>query len=414
MKKYLHLFSATLLAILILSSCQQAEERGHLKFGLDLTEDSALKAATDEREVVAALVSVQDINGGMVYDKEYLELIRFGDQFVTRSLMLSVGDFMLTEFMLIDASGEVVWATPKEGSRLANLVKTPLPQYFGIHPNETTSMDVQVVRVFEYQPGDFGYAEFNIDFVNRFCLKVAFNYRCMEYWNDSTPAILDPSGAPIYQPRITIWAGDHTVLDEPLLAGLNHFNLPVLDTYYSVVAFGCQGEPLLEEKFSLDELMQFRCREDFPPLVIGSEPGGNVIITPEGLQQPNIQQGIFGQLTMPVYVDGSMDNVDVFPMVRDVYFFPYYLLDSMYTFAPIDCYFPMEMIWEEPLAIVRSNSDGFFQAPMDPGAYLYLVRTEGGYYWDAYISSHRPGFVEVFPGKVTELSIHVVDCSMWQ
>ena len=175
MKRYLHFISAIFMGIIILSSCKQVEESGHLKFGLDLTEEATLKAATMEREVVAALVSIQSVNGEMVYDKEYLELIRFGDQFVTRSMKLPMGEFMLTEFMLTDASGEVIWATPKEGSRLAKLVSTPLPQYFGIHPNETTSLDIQVIRVFDHQPGDFGYAEFNIDFVNRFCLKVALN-----------------------------------------------------------------------------------------------------------------------------------------------------------------------------------------------------------------------------------------------
>ncbi|MFH0759060.1 MAG: hypothetical protein V2B15_17365 [Bacteroidota bacterium] len=412
MRTYHYLVSASLLGIMLLASCNQAEESGQLKFGLDLTEDASLKAATQENGVVAALVSVQDLNGGMVCDKAYLELIRFGDQYVTRSLEIQVGEFMLTEFMLVDAAGEVIWATPKEGSMLASLVRTPLPRFFGIHPNETTNLDIQVIRVNDYQPGDFGYAQFNIEFVNRFCLKVLFNYHCTQNWNDTTP-LFDPAGAPVYQPRITIWTGNLPVLDEPLVEGLNQFYLPVLETYYSIVAFGCQGETLMEAKFGLDEMMKFRCGEEFPPLVIGSEPGGNVIITPEGLFQPNINQGIFGQITMPVYADGDTENHDIYPMPRDVYLFPYYVLDSIYSFAPVDCYFPMGMIWEEPIAIVRSNSDGFFQVPMDPGEYLYLVRTEGGFYMDAFISSHRPGFVEVFPGKVTELSIHVIDCSMW-
>ncbi len=413
MRTYLHLISATLLGIMLLASCNQVEESGQLKFGLDLTEDATLKAATEGSEVVAALVSVQDMNHGMIFDKEYLELIRFGDRFVTRAMTMPVGEFMLTEFLLVDAAGEVIWATPKESSMLAGLVRDPLPHYFSIQPNITTSQDIQVIRVNDYRPGDFGYAEFNIEFVNRFCLKVLLNYHCEQYWNDTTP-MFDPAGVPIFQPRITIWAGDIPVLDEPLVEGLNHFNLPVMKTYYSIVAFGCQGEPLLEAKFGLEEMMQFRCGEEFPPLIIGSEPGGDVIITPEGLLQPNIKQGIFGQITMPIYVDGTTDNYDIYPMVRDVYLFPYYVLDSIYTFAPMDCYIPIGMIWEEPIAIVRSNSDGFFQVPMDPGGYLYLVRTEGGFYMDAFISSHRPGYVEVFPGKVTELSIHLIDCSMWQ
>ncbi len=82
--------------------------------------------------------------------------------------------------------------------------------------------------------------------------------------------------------------------------------------------------------------------------------------------------------------------------------------------APIDCYFPLEMIRMDPVAIVRSNSDGYFQVPLEVGDYLYLVKEDDRYYIDAYISSHTPGLVTVYPNEVTRLLIHITDCSMWQ
>ena len=413
MKKQLYFLPGILFALMLISSCNQVEESGSLKFDLDLSEESALKAADDDAQVVEALVSVQNVNGELIYDKEPLELIRFGDQFVTRSLKLPVGEFMLTEFMLINSFGEVVWATPKEGSRLAHLVRTPLPQFFGIQPDETTSLDIQVIRVNDHPPEDFGYAQFNIEFVNRFCLQVYFNCRCMETGTDTTP-VLDASGRPILQPRFMIWSGDRLLVDEPLLPGLNHYPVPRLNNYYTLMAFGHYGEQIFEQEFGADELMEFRCDPDFPPLMIYNEPNSEVIITPEGLYEPTITQGIFGSIVLPV--DDHMDEngTDVWPVVRDIYFFPFNVLDSIYTFAPMGCYIPFHMIPMEPVAIVRTNSDGIFQVPMEVGEYLYLVKLEEGYYLDAFISSHRPGHVIVYPGEVTKIEIHVIDCSMWQ
>jgi hypothetical protein len=412
MKRYTVLISGFLAGILILSSCNQVEETGLLKFGLELSDDSQLKAAAADTEVVAALVTIQDEYGMVVFDKEPLELLRFSDQFVTRSLQLPVGQYTLTEFMLVDPSGEVLWATPVEGSPLAHLVREPLPHFFGIQPDETTSLDIQVVRVRDYTPEDFGYAQFYIGFVDRFCLKVQFDTPVFPCWNDSLPGP-DGNWMPWYEPRLIIEAGNRVVLDEPLNEGENHYQVPIVGENYHLTATDCFAQPFYRQMFSLDELMKFRCHPDFPPLVICPETDTGIIITPEGLLQPTIRQGIFGQVTMPVVYDDNSEGYDVYPVVRDIYFFPYDVLDSICTFAPIDCYFPIELANTPPVAIVRSNSDGFFQVPMEVGEYLYLVKVEGGYYIDAYISSHLPGFVAVFPDKVTELSIHLIDCSLW-
>jgi hypothetical protein len=51
------------------------------------------------------------------------------------------------------------------------------------------------------------------------------------------------------------------------------------------------------------------------------------------------------------------------------------VLDSIYTFAPIDCYISPDMLPMGPVAKVRSNSDGFFQLELRQGEYLYLVKT---------------------------------------
>jgi hypothetical protein len=416
MKKSLMIIAAAVAMMVSWNACNQVEETGKVQFGLELEEDSELKSAVEDRDIAEALVSIVGENGQILFDKEPIKVYTFGGGFVTESLKIPVGEYALTEFMLVNSAGEVVWATPKQGSPLAHLVRHPLPMHFGISPEQTTNLDVQVIRVGQYTPDDFGYVSFDIGFVNRFCLSVYYASRCMDYWDDR---IMSPDGsvAPYHQPMLTIYAGDRVILKEPMNPGLNHYQLPIINSGYFFTATDCRGMVFYERMFSLDELTKHRCQDGYPPLVIHhlSDPG--IIITPEGLYEPTIKQGVFGGVVLPIdepMPAGTTNSTDIWPVIRDIYFFPYAVMDSIYTFAPVDCYFPWDLINMDPVAIVRTNSDGIFQVPLEAGPYLYLVRDEHGYYVDAYISSHKPGFVMVYPEEVTELWINVVDCSLWQ
>ncbi len=271
---------------------------------------------------------------------------------------------------------------------------------------------MEVIRVKDYNPGDFGYANFSINFIDRFCLQVFYSSRCLEEWNDS---ILGPdgTGAPIHQPRFMIRVNDRLILDEPLNQGLNHYLIPLVSEWYVLSASDCHGEVFFEEKLPYKLLLEHRCQPEFPPLVINHEPDTGIIITPEGLNEPTINQGVFGMITLPVDNTLNKENFQVWPVVRDIYFFPFGFTDSIYTFAPIGCYIPPDLVTADPVAIVRSNSEGFFQAPLEVGEYLYLVKDGEGYYIDAMISSRLPGYFMVHPEEVTKLLIHIIDCSMW-
>jgi len=399
--------------MLIWPSCTQVEETGKLQFGLELSDDSTLKSAVEGYNVTAALVTITSESGELIYDKEYLPIYRFGNEFTTKSLELPMGNFQLNEFMLIDSSGIVLWATPKAGSNLAHLVRQPLPIPFSISPEEITNLDIQVIRVYNHPPSDFGYVNFDIGFVERFCLKVFYSSRCMEEWPDD---VLGPdgSGAPVFQPMLTIWSGERMLVHKPLVVGLNRYAVPIVTDWYRLTATDCHGQVIYEERLPLYELLEHRCRDNFEPLMIYRDPVPGIIITPEGLKEPTIREGVFGSITLPVDDTLYTENGDVYPVIRDVYFYPYFsIMDSIMTFAPVDCYFPQEFLPNEPVAIVRSNSDGFFQVPLPEGDYLYLVKEGDRYYMDAFVSSHLPGFVKVYPGEVTWLKIHVIDCSMW-
>lgn len=406
MKKYLFFAAATLAMVLTWSSCKQVEEEGSVSFGLELSDDAALKSTSVNHRIDAALVTIKDRSGAFIYDKEYLPVYKFGDQFTTKSLKIPVGNFQLTEFMLVDSMGVVLWATPVEGSKLAHMVRKPLPVEFEVAADQTTSLPIQVIRVGDFLPGDFGLLNFDIGFVDMFCLQVLYSTRCVEEW---------PEGlmAPQHQPRLTIMAGDRVLLDQPLNPGMNRYRVPMVDRWYVIKATDCHGEVVYMEKLQVMDLLKHRCADHLKPLVIHWDQS-DVVVTPEGLTEPTIKQGIFGRITIPVDDSTDFEQYDVAPAVRDVYLFPYEVLDSIYTFAPINCYIHPDMIGMDPLAIVRSNSDGYFEVPLEVGTYLYLVKVREQFYIDSYLSSRIGGQAIVKPGEITKLLIHVVDCSMWQ
>lgn len=403
----------TLLSFVSWQSCNRFEETGSISFGMeDFSGEQTLKSTPGVRPF-EALVTIIDENGQTIFDKEPLPLYNFGNELVTKSLELPVGTFSLEEFMLVDTMGNVLWAAPREGSGLAGLVEDPLPIYFGVSASQTTRVRVEVVGVDGYQPSDFGYASFVVDFVNRFCLKVYYESCHPVDWNDT---IINPDGSLRYycSPRLLAWTGGHKVLDQVLYYGLNQYPLPISETGYRLAAVNCLGDTFYHRRLTLEELLLHRCRPECEPLYIhDGNPDSLVYITPEGLTEPTINQGVFGMITGPAADSTNTGEYGVKPLVRDVYFFPYYALDSILIWmGPQTCLYP-EVLPFPPLFISRSNTSGYFQAELDPGIYLYMVKEEGGFYIDLYISSRIPGRVEVYENEVTKLYIHVIDCSMW-
>ncbi len=291
MKNRIFLTAALIAMAIGWPSCTQEEEAGSIQFGLNLSDDAALKSAASDARVAAALVTVQSENGELTCDKEYLPVYKFGGEYTTKSLKIPVGRHRLIEFMLVDSSGTVLWATPVEGSDLAHLVRQPLPIPFSIGTKENTTLSLQVIRVKDHPPADFGYVNFNIGFVDRFCLKVFYFSRCVEEW---------PEGlmAPQHQPRLTIHAGDRMLLDEPLNPGLNRYIVPVMARWYVLTATDCHGNVIYMERIPAKEMLMHRCADSFEPLVI-SRDQPDILVTPEGMSEPTIKQGVFGTVVVP-------------------------------------------------------------------------------------------------------------------
>lgn len=420
---------SVVMAMLLWQGCNKTEENltGSIDFGMNpLVEETLKSLSSGHHDVVAALVTIRNENGELVYDKEYLEFYMFGDAFVTKSLKLEVGKYWLKEFLLLNEEGEVTWATPLEGSPLAPLVDDPLPIEFRVIEDETTHVHPQVVRIGNHNPDDFGYVNFNVSFVERFCLAVYFESDC--YWlydsigydvmgYDTVVTTEDGFTAPIFPARMLVYSNNKLLSETYLYPGENKVGIPMGYEEYKLVVYDCGNYPCFDAVFHMEELKHFSCRNGEFLHIECHHTHPEVIVTPEDIMEPTIEQGVFGRITQPVWWDGDStgtEDYSIVPMIAQLYIYESSWEDSIYYHVEDnDCLVYPDMN-RQPLAIVQSNSNGYYQLPMEEGKYNYMVEVPNGFYIDFWVSSHFPGIFEVMAGEVTILNIHVSDCVWYE
>lgn len=111
----------------------------------------------------ALLLSIRKSTGETVLTHERVTLLKVGGQYITEPLSLHPGDYAITDFMLVDAASEVLYATPLANSPLAGAVSHPLPYAFTVSADVILNIDMQVLAVGTNTPENFGYTSFGID-----------------------------------------------------------------------------------------------------------------------------------------------------------------------------------------------------------------------------------------------------------
>ena len=170
MKKFIFLVIFTLL----LGSCsvlQQTDEMGLVRFQVSTGEQMmALYAIEDAHSLI---VSIEDSEGGVVYDRKNILLYKMGEGFISETLTLEVGEYRLMEFLILDDQVQVIFATPIEGSEKAYLVDDPLPIEFSVCKDEVTKVTPEVLDTEGEMPEDFGYSGFSFEVVETFVFLVS-------------------------------------------------------------------------------------------------------------------------------------------------------------------------------------------------------------------------------------------------
>ncbi len=128
--------------------------------------------AKDAYDPHSIQISIESQSGTIVIDQQIL-LAQFGTGYITvTGIELPEGNYNLTKFLVFNSAGEVIMASPVEGSEKAYLVADPLPLAFSIVAEDVNEIAVEVVAINEVEdtPEDFGYgiASFSLDPVETF------------------------------------------------------------------------------------------------------------------------------------------------------------------------------------------------------------------------------------------------------
>ena len=241
-----------LLAIVALFSCEENSSDsngiGTAEFSITMPDDvSQSKSATSDDSAVVSfqiMISVEDMGGNPVFTDMLIPIYTFGTSFVSENIEIMAGEYKLTKFMVINPSGEVVFASPLEGSPLAYLCNHPLPLVFNILPRQVTRVLPEVLAVNGQTPDKFGYVSFGIQVI-----------KPLEFW---TMCVLDPGNPMIMAPiqittaKLTVFAPDGWHYSFKLEPTVNHL---VIRGGYEKYDF------LLEKEGYMPQKLQFTARQ---------------------------------------------------------------------------------------------------------------------------------------------------------
>ncbi|MBT1686986.1 hypothetical protein [Dawidia soli] len=161
-------FSILLLLAFVWQHCtedQAPAKPGNVRFTISPTGGPGGRVSASLPEGASLYVTIQEAGGGEVYTLEHVTLLKMGEEYISEPLALPPGNYDLTDFLVVNAADEVVYATPKEGSDMAGWVDDPLPMAFGVNDNAITGLSVQVVSTSAYPPAAFGYLTFQVGIV---------------------------------------------------------------------------------------------------------------------------------------------------------------------------------------------------------------------------------------------------------
>ena len=149
-----------LISLFLISSCKKDDEHriynGHVEILISLPV---------HQEITSAIISLVKKDGTVIYDQEEIKVEKMNKLYISKPIKLSVGDYFLTEFLLIDNSNTIIYASPKANSIKSDLVDKPLPMAFRIKKDDVSKLAPDLIGVEESSPADFGYTGLDYKFI---------------------------------------------------------------------------------------------------------------------------------------------------------------------------------------------------------------------------------------------------------
>lgn len=174
-KRLLKLFAVCLIIMsIIYLSCQKETEtsgQNEVQFVINPKIISQLKSTktnelTDAKKVIITI----ETSEGLSTDYSQYELIlhKIGSDFITKKIALTFGNYQVTEFYVLDALDSIIYASPIEGSLMAQNIEDPLPINFTVDAKESIAISVEVISTANLKPQDFGLVQFPLIEVETF------------------------------------------------------------------------------------------------------------------------------------------------------------------------------------------------------------------------------------------------------
>ena len=166
-------------AVFFFSACTEQNElteHGSVAFSLQFPSMESTDGRTLAQDRPSALLlSIQDGDGNTVIERDRIELIHIGEDFlVAENLELEAGNYQIIEFMVMSEANEILYVTPVKGSLYGPVVATPLPYDIVVIPDGTITVPMEVLRVEDgHSATDFGILGLAINLTNRFEVHVS-------------------------------------------------------------------------------------------------------------------------------------------------------------------------------------------------------------------------------------------------
>lgn len=247
----------------ILWSCSKDQEtptetqtESEFSFGISTTKSGSLLKSVSENTLADAksiVLTIQNSDGTATkYTSTSVQIFEMNGTYYTQKLALKVGNYKLTEFFLLDISGNTIFAAPLAGSLQAQNVSNPLPILFEIEKNKVSSIGVEVLSTKGHSPEDYGLSVFPIISVNTFSFMIVV----ADHQQDSIlSATLNVSnGTYCFTQNLDAIANNVVTIKD----GISNYTLLVTKSGYEPYSY----------TFTLDSLKTYESKVGNLPLVI--------------------------------------------------------------------------------------------------------------------------------------------------
>ncbi|NVO09904.1 MAG: hypothetical protein HXX16_08095 [Bacteroidales bacterium] len=274
MKKIILSIFSLILLVFLQTSCNKDDAKpnkkeGTVEFGFSLkapshsgVQKSSMK--TLAVEPAAIVVSIKKANGNSAYTMQKVYLYNMNGYYISKPLSLLPGNYTIEQFFVVDAAGNVMYATPLQGSPKAYLVNEPLPINFTVSKDAVTKIVPEVLSTEDLTPEDFGYSTFSFKVVNTFDFLIG-----VFVYNEST------QNFELTNANLTIVAASKTIFTNTLAAITNKITINDGYDFYRLTISKDGYKTWIDSLSAADLKLYFRS-EDKGPLKVILE-NGNVL-----------------------------------------------------------------------------------------------------------------------------------------